>query len=56
MRTVARIDPARDAERLLGVEEDVVPEAGLGAALELRAGRSTGRIRVARSSAALWKK
>jgi hypothetical protein len=46
---------ARDAERVLGVDEDVVPETGLGAALELRQ-VEYGPVPRLRSSVALWKK
>ena len=56
MSTVARIVPARDAERVLRADEDVVPEPRLEVALELGQVEVRTRFPGRRRLCALWKK
>ena len=56
MSTVALIVPARNAQRLLRVEEDVVPQPRLEMALHLRQVEVRAGAGARFSAAALWKK
>ena len=56
MRTVARIVPAVEPERLLGEREGVVPQRAPRGGARASAGRGTGPSRASRSRRALWKK
>ena len=56
MRTVALIVPRGEAEPSSAKREDVVPEARLEVALELREVEVRPACRASSSRAALWKK